>query len=173
MPRKKAAGAPPAAAETLDSLRTQLAEQREHYEAQSAQALKLLEQKDAELAALRDSTATPVSPGTDASQAASQEAERLRRDAEAKKKEAEILQRARSESADEIARLKTELSVSKANDAARQAAVVASNAAVDELKRLRATAATDKAALATTAKALDDLSKTEKDLRANLNAKTK
>ena len=66
MPRKKSSAPPPAAAETLDSLRTQLAEQREHYEAQSAQALKLLETKDAELAALRDSTATPVSPGTDA-----------------------------------------------------------------------------------------------------------
>ena len=81
MPRKKAAGAPPAAAETLDSLRTKLEEQREHYEAQSAQALKLLEQKDQELKALR-ATATPVSPGTDASQAASQEAERLRDPAE-------------------------------------------------------------------------------------------
>ena len=169
MPRKKAGAAAAAGAQdTVDSLRAKLDEQREHYEAQSAQALKLLEQKDAELAALRDSTATPVSPGTDASQAASQEAERLRRDAEAKKKEAEILQRARSESAAELARLRAEVAATKSSDAARQAAVVASNAAVDELKRLRGTAATDKAALATTAKALDELSKTEKDLRAQL-----
>ena len=104
-----------------------------------------------------------MSPGTDS--AAASRVARGRApaaDAEAKKKEAEILQRARSESAAELARLKTELSVSTANDAARQAAVVASRAAVDELKRLRGTAATDKAALASTAKALDELSKTEK-----------
>ena len=54
MPRKKAAAAAAAGAQdTVDSLRTKLDEQREHYETQSAQALKLLEQKDAELAALQ------------------------------------------------------------------------------------------------------------------------
>ena len=73
-----------------------------------------------------------MSPGTDASQAASQEAERLRRDAESKKKEAEILQRARSESAAELARLKTELSVSKRTTRRARRPSSASNAAVDE-----------------------------------------
>ena len=60
MPRKKSSAPPPAAAETLDSLRAQLEEQRAQHEVQSAQALKLLEQKDAELKALR-ATATPPS----------------------------------------------------------------------------------------------------------------
>lgn len=165
MPRKKsaAAGAPQ---ETLEGLRAELAAAREQHEQQSSQALKLLETKDAELAAFKDGASTPVSPEKDdsAAQAATEEATRLRADAEAKAAEAAILQRARAEAADEVARLQADLDAAGAGAAAKQAACAACSAAVAEVSRLRAAATraeggrdADRAALATTARALDEL----------------